>query len=176
MRNPCLAGVLEELAKVGTHHPEIAPGGKHVQVRWANTRGAPRKHAVPGTPSDWRTTENVRRDMRQLLRADGMGWQGRKASSGLTFAWFVWERGYRGHPITQRISWEDGRDAVPVLLPQGGPTKGSRLSSQIKRGANRAYVLARLRRDGREDLINMVESGTLSVRSALAAMTDKQSS
>ena len=51
------------------------------------------------------------------------GWQGRKASSGLAFAWFVWERGYRGHPITQRISWEDGRDAVPVLLPHGHPPK-----------------------------------------------------
>src|SRR5215475_12562363 len=51
------------------------------------------------------------------------GWEGRKASSGLAFAWFVWERGYRGHPITQRISWEDGRDAVPVLLPHGHPPK-----------------------------------------------------
>src|SRR5215475_8550680 len=51
------------------------------------------------------------------------GWEGRKASSGLPFAWFVWERGYRGHPITQRISWEDGRDAMPVLLPHGHPPK-----------------------------------------------------
>jgi hypothetical protein len=104
------------------------------------------------------------------------GWQGRKASSGLTFAWFVWERGYRGHPITQRISWEDGRDAVPVLLPHGRPIKGSRGGSRIKRGANRAYVLARLRRDARADLIEKVESGALSVRGALAAMTDKPTS
>jgi hypothetical protein len=104
------------------------------------------------------------------------GWQGRKASSGLAFAWFVWERGYRGHPITQRISWEDGRDAVPVLQPHGRPTKDSRAGSQIKRGANRAYVLARLRRDGRADLIDVVESGALSVRSALAAITDKPTS
>jgi hypothetical protein len=95
------------------------------------------------------------------------GWQGRKASSGLAFAWFV----YRGHPVTQRISWEDGRDAVPVLLPHGRPTKGSRAGSQIKRGANRAYVFARLRRDGRADLIEKIESGALSVRGALAAMT-----
>jgi hypothetical protein len=105
------------------------------------------------------------------------GWLGRKASSSLAFAWFVWERGYCGHPITQRISWEDGRDAVPVLLPHGRPTKGSRAGSQInqiKRGANRPYVLARLRRDGRADLIEKVESGALSVRGALAAMTDKQ--
>jgi hypothetical protein len=74
----------------------------------------------------------------------------------------------------RRISWEDGRDAVPVLLPHGRPTKGSRAGSQIKRGANRPYVLARLRRDGRADLIEKVESGALSVRGALAAMTDKQ--
>ena len=104
------------------------------------------------------------------------GWEGRKANSGMAFAWFVWERGYRGHPITQRISWDDERDAGPVLLPHGHPTKGSRAGSQIKRGANRAYVLARLRRDGRADLIEKVESGALSVRGALAALTDKQAS
>ena len=104
------------------------------------------------------------------------GWKGRKANSGMAFAWFVWQRGYRGHPITQRISWEDERDAGPVLLPHGHPTKGSRAGSQIKRGANRAYVLARLRRDGRADLIEKVESGALSVRGALAALTDKQTS
>jgi hypothetical protein len=102
------------------------------------------------------------------------GWEGRKSGSGMAFAWFVWERGYRGHVIAQRISWEDGRDAVPILLPHGRPTKGSRSGSQIKRGANRAYVFARLRRDGRADLIEKVESGALSVRGALAAMTDKQ--
>jgi hypothetical protein len=37
-------------------------------------------------------------------------------------------------------------------------------------------VLARLRRDGWADLIEKVESGALSVRAALAAMTDKQTS
>ena len=93
-------------------------------------------------------------------------------NDGMAFAWFVWERSYRGHPIVQRISWEDGRDASPILLPHGRPTKGSRPGSQLKRGANRAYVLARLRRDGRTDLIEMVESGALSVRGALAAMTN----
>ena len=104
------------------------------------------------------------------------GWEGRKANSGMAFAWFVWERGYRGHFMTQRISWEDERDAGPVLLSHGHPTKGSRAGSQIKRGANRAYVLARLRRDGRADLIEKVEFGALSVRGALAALTDKQAS
>jgi hypothetical protein len=28
--------------------------------------------AVPGTPSDWRSPENTRRDVRRLLRADNM--------------------------------------------------------------------------------------------------------
>jgi hypothetical protein len=48
------------------------------------------------------------------------GWEGRKANSGMAFAWFIWHRGYRGDPITRRISWEDDRDA-PVLLSQGRP-------------------------------------------------------
>jgi hypothetical protein len=34
------------------------------------------------------------------------GWQGRKANSGMAFAWFVWERGYTGPTIVNRISWE----------------------------------------------------------------------
>jgi hypothetical protein len=105
------------------------------------------------------------------------GWEGPKANSGMAFAWFQWDRGYRGATMTQRISWEDDRDA-PVLLPRGRPTKGSHSRSHsLKRGANRAYVLARLRRDGRADLVEQVESGTLSARRALALVTgDKHSS
>ena len=34
------------------------------------------------------------------------GWEGRKANSGMAFAWFVWERGYTGPTIVDRISWE----------------------------------------------------------------------
>jgi hypothetical protein len=99
------------------------------------------------------------------------GWEGRKANSGMAFAWMCWERGYRGHPITRRISWEDDRDA-PVLLAQGRPVNGSQSRSHsLKRGANRAYVLARLRRDGRADLGELVETGSLSVRRALALIT-----
>jgi hypothetical protein len=33
-------------------------------------------------------------------------WQGRKANSGMAFAWFVWSRGYIGPTIISRISWE----------------------------------------------------------------------
>jgi hypothetical protein len=99
------------------------------------------------------------------------GWEGRKANSGMAFAWMFWERGYHGHPITRRISWEDDRDA-PTLLTQGRPVNGSQSRSHsLKRGANRAYVLARLRRDGRADLVEQVEAGLLSVRRALALIT-----
>jgi hypothetical protein len=34
------------------------------------------------------------------------GWAGRKANSGMAFAWYVWERGYSGPTLTDRISWE----------------------------------------------------------------------
>jgi hypothetical protein len=104
------------------------------------------------------------------------GWEGRKANSGMAFAWMFWERGYRGHTITRRISWEDDRDA-PILLAQGRPVNGSQSRSHsLKRGANRAYVLARLRRDGRADLVEQVETGSLSVRRALALITEHKES
>jgi hypothetical protein len=34
------------------------------------------------------------------------GWQGRKANSGMAFAWFVWERGHTEPTIVNRISWD----------------------------------------------------------------------
>ena len=34
------------------------------------------------------------------------GWEGRKANSGMAFAWFVWERGFSGPTTIHRISWE----------------------------------------------------------------------
>lgn len=34
------------------------------------------------------------------------GWEGRKANSGMSFAWFVWERGYTGRTTIDRVSWE----------------------------------------------------------------------
>jgi len=33
------------------------------------------------------------------------GWKGRRASSSIPFAWYVWERGYAGLPVVHRISW-----------------------------------------------------------------------
>jgi hypothetical protein len=34
------------------------------------------------------------------------GWQGRKANSGMAFAWFVWERTHYGAAQLDRISWD----------------------------------------------------------------------
>ena len=33
-------------------------------------------------------------------------WQGPKANSGMAFAWYVFERGYTGPTVIDRISWE----------------------------------------------------------------------
>jgi hypothetical protein len=72
MRNLCLAVALEELAKAGVREPVIARGAKHPQVRWTTPQGQLRVFAVPGTPSDWRSAENTRHDLRRILREDGM--------------------------------------------------------------------------------------------------------
>ena len=34
------------------------------------------------------------------------GWEGRKANSGMAFAWFVWDLNHRGPTELHRISWE----------------------------------------------------------------------
>jgi hypothetical protein len=34
------------------------------------------------------------------------GWKGRRASSAMAFAWFVWEIAHNGHTEMRRISWE----------------------------------------------------------------------
>jgi hypothetical protein len=37
------------------------------------------------------------------------GWEGRKANSGMAFAWFVWDREHKGPIELRRISWEAGK-------------------------------------------------------------------
>lgn len=41
-----------------------------------------------------------------------VGWQGRRASSAIAFAWFVWVRGWQGATVIDRIRWEAGPGAV----------------------------------------------------------------
>jgi hypothetical protein len=38
------------------------------------------------------------------------GWAGNRVSNPTAFAWFVWERGYRGKPEFDRISWKRGAE------------------------------------------------------------------
>jgi hypothetical protein len=71
MRNPCLDAALAELETVGIRNYELARGGKHLQLRWS-VAGIMRMLTVPGTPSDWRSPRNTRRDIRALLRLDGI--------------------------------------------------------------------------------------------------------
>jgi hypothetical protein len=68
----CLSAAIDELARYGVRNPQVARGSKHIQVRWTNSRGQARMMAVPNTPSDWRSPENTRRDVRRVLREDGM--------------------------------------------------------------------------------------------------------
>jgi hypothetical protein len=41
------------------------------------------------------------------------GWEGRKANSGMAFAWFCWDRGHFGKPTIERISWEPVQPSQP---------------------------------------------------------------
>jgi hypothetical protein len=66
MRNLCLDAALDELASAGIREPVVAHGAKHPQLRWTTPRGELRVFAVPSTPSDWRSAENVRRDLRKI--------------------------------------------------------------------------------------------------------------
>ena len=43
---------------------------------------------------------------RRLPMMHRAGWEGPKATSAMSFAWFVWEAGHRGRAELQRISWE----------------------------------------------------------------------
>jgi hypothetical protein len=98
------------------------------------------------------------------------GWQGHKANSSMSFSWFVWQRGYRGDAVSRRISWERSESGIAILRAQGRPKKGEGkgASGTIKRGSNsRAYIIARLRRDGHIELAQQVEMGLLSARAAV---------
>jgi hypothetical protein len=56
---------------------------------------------------------------RRLPMMHRHGWEGPKATSGFTFAWFVWEAGHRGRAEIQRISWEELPGAQPPRKRRG---------------------------------------------------------
>lgn len=44
---------------------------------------------------------------RRLPMMHRAGWEGRKANSGMAFAWFVWDRSHSGSHTINRISWSE---------------------------------------------------------------------
>jgi hypothetical protein len=43
---------------------------------------------------------------RRLPMMHRAGWEGRKANSGMAFAWFIWDCAHRGPAAINRISWD----------------------------------------------------------------------
>lgn len=72
-KNPCLDIALRELRLAGIRDVEVAHGSKHPQVRFRINGGSTlHVFAVSGTPSDWRSPENTRRDLKKFLRDAGV--------------------------------------------------------------------------------------------------------
>ena len=72
MRNACLDAALAELEAVEIRDYQLARGGKHLQLRWTVAGHNMRMLTIPSTPSDWRSPQNTRSDLRKLLRQDGL--------------------------------------------------------------------------------------------------------
>jgi hypothetical protein len=63
---------------------------------------------------------------RRLPMMHREGWEGRKGNSGMAFAWFVWERGYAGPTIHDRISWELEDQQRQAALKRRRPSEEQR--------------------------------------------------
>lgn len=72
MRNPCVEIALRELEAAGVRDFEVARGAKHPQLRFRINGGPLHVFAVSGTPSDWRSAENTRHELRRLWRELGV--------------------------------------------------------------------------------------------------------
>jgi hypothetical protein len=71
------------------------------------------------------------------------GWEGRKANSGMAFAWYTWIRGHTRPTTIARISWETERN--------GGAQEPRRTRSLRPRGARVADLFS-YRQDGSCDM------------------------
>jgi hypothetical protein len=71
--NICVNAALRLLEEVGIRDVQLAHGAKHPQLRFRiNDANVLHVFAVCGTPSDWRSPENTRRDLRKYLREHGV--------------------------------------------------------------------------------------------------------
>ena len=90
---------------------------------------------------------------------------GKKGSQNQEHAWFVFDRNYCGPATINPVSIHRPDTRMPWADHQSPRSDNG--YHPPPRGTSRAYVLARLRRDGREDLAGLVEAHTLSARGAL---------
>jgi hypothetical protein len=72
VKNPCLDAALAELEAHGIRDVVVARGSKHPQLRFRVNGGGWRVFSLPGTPSDHRSPQNTRRDLKQFLRECGV--------------------------------------------------------------------------------------------------------
>lgn len=70
MQNAELDMALSELGRFGIH-PAVEHGGKHLRLRWEHD-GRPRSTTVAVSASDHRAPMNVRKQVRAILRQDGL--------------------------------------------------------------------------------------------------------
>ncbi|WP_018516459.1 hypothetical protein [Rhizobium leguminosarum] len=65
---------------------------------------------------------------RRLPMMHREGWDGKKASSRMNTAWFVWERqedgSYGDTTVIRRVDWKEFQDAAPLLPGAGGNASG----------------------------------------------------
>ena len=104
-------------------------------------------------------------------------WAGKKANSGMAFAWYVFDRNHHEPPTIHRISWERPEPPPPQLGQRGRPKRGEGKGANgtLKRGSNsRSYIIARLNRDGHTKLAADVRAGRISARSAARAANNKR--
>ena len=68
--------------------------------------GKQKKHRLRARVLDEIPPARIHVFRRRLPMMHRAGWEGRKANSGMAFAWFVWDRAHTGPTTIERISWE----------------------------------------------------------------------
>jgi hypothetical protein len=92
---------------------------------------------------------------------------GKKAGQSQEHGWFVFDREYRGKPEINVVSIKRPDLRMPWERRDNG-----KIRYHGPRGTSRAYVLARLAREGRTDLAERIAAGSLSVRAVLRQLRD----
>jgi hypothetical protein len=70
--NPGRDVVVAELHRAGVRDHMLVNGGKHQQVHWRVNGSEPRHITIPTSPSDRRWEQNLKHEVRKILREDGL--------------------------------------------------------------------------------------------------------